>query len=60
MLYISPKLLADAGRMARLGKVRTGKSCLYLKRLADIDDRELEKLIEQSLAETNEVYPQAL
>ena len=59
VLYISPKLLADAGRTARLGKVRTGKSCLYVKRLADIDVRELEILVEQSLAETDKAYPQA-
>jgi hypothetical protein len=35
--------------MARLGKYRTGKSCLYLKRLSDVDAAVLEKLIAASV-----------
>ena len=35
--------------MQRLGKVKTGKSCIYIKRLSDIDMRVLEELIRQSL-----------
>jgi len=35
--------------MRRLGKVKTGKSCIYIKRLSDIDMRVLEELIRQSL-----------
>lgn len=35
--------------LARLGKHTIGKSCLYLKRLADIDLPTLETLIEQSV-----------
>jgi len=31
--------------LARLGKHRTGKSCLYLKRLSDVDARVLEEMI---------------
>lgn len=59
VLYITPELLADAAVMARLGKSRTGKSCLYLKRLSDIDIGRLEQLIAQSLARTNAAYPAA-
>lgn len=35
--------------MSRLGKYKTGKSCLYVKRLADIDQNVLEELITASL-----------
>ena len=35
--------------MKQLGKHKTGKSCLYIKRLADVDRRVLKKLIEKSV-----------
>ena len=35
--------------MARLGKHKTGKSCLYIKQLADVDETVLRKLIEGSV-----------
>lgn len=37
------------GVMARLGKYKTGKSCLYIKRLADVDETMLEDLIRKSV-----------
>jgi hypothetical protein len=36
--------------MERLGTYRTGKSCLYLKRLGDVDGDVLAELIEASVA----------
>jgi hypothetical protein len=38
--------------MERLGKFKTGKSCLYIKRLADVDLDVLEQLIQRSVART--------
>ena len=35
--------------MAALGKHKTGKSCLYIKRLADVDLTVLETLVESSV-----------
>jgi hypothetical protein len=35
--------------MARLGKYKTGKSCLYIKRLDDIDLDALRELIDESV-----------
>ena len=35
--------------MERLGKFKTGKSCLYVKRLSDIDLDVLDALIEDSI-----------
>lgn len=35
--------------LAKLGKHKIGKSCLYFKRLADVDTKELEALIAKSV-----------
>ena len=35
--------------MKKLGKYKTGKSCLYIKRLADVDEKILERLIDGSV-----------
>lgn len=37
--------------LSRLGKHKMGKSCLYFKRLADLDRSVLERLIVNSIAE---------
>ena len=42
--------------MAELGKHKTGKSCLYIKRLDDIDRNVLEKLIAESLKSFDKKY----
>jgi hypothetical protein len=36
--------------LSRLGKHSTGKSCLYIKKLEDVDQAVLKELIEESLA----------
>jgi hypothetical protein len=35
--------------MSKLGKHKTGKGCLYIKQLSDVDVKVLERLIERSL-----------
>lgn len=54
-------LLADAADreqlLARLGKHRVGKSCLYIRRLADVDLAVLEQLVRSSLQALRERYP---
>ena len=35
--------------MKKLGKYKTGKSCLYIKRLSDVDEAVLQKLIDESV-----------
>jgi len=37
--------------LAKLGKHKIGKSCLYLKRLADVDIKVLESLVARSVSE---------
>lgn len=48
-LYLMPGFEGRAELMGRLGKHKTGKSCLYLKKLADVDAGVLEELIECSV-----------
>jgi hypothetical protein len=42
--------------MARLGKHSTGKSCLYLKRLSDVDVDVLTELVSRSVAHMRSTY----
>ena len=44
--------------LARLGKHKTGKVCVYIRRLADIDLKVLEKLVAKSVADAKQRYPQ--
>lgn len=51
VVYLDPGLPGLAGLRARLGPHRMGKSCLYLKRLDDIDRGVLETMVRRSVAE---------
>jgi len=42
--------------MKKPGKYKTGKSCLYVKNLADIDRGMLRKLVETSVADMRQKY----
>jgi hypothetical protein len=46
--------------LARLGKHTTGKSCLYVKRLADIDLDVLREMLTRSVAFIRAKYPRAV
>ena len=48
-LYIMPGFARYNDLMASLGKHSTGKSCLYIKRLSDVDTNVLEKLVTESV-----------
>jgi hypothetical protein len=48
-LYIVPGFERYQGLMKKLGKYSTGKSCLYIKRLGDVDVEVLKQLITESL-----------
>jgi hypothetical protein len=50
-VYILPGYTPFPDLMARLGKVRHGKSCLYISRLADIDLGVLEDQVRAGLAD---------
>ena len=44
-LYIMMGFEKEAALMKKLGKHTTGKSCLYIKQLSDVDVKLLEELI---------------
>ena len=56
-IYIMPGYADFSAILARLGPHKTGKSCLYLKRLADVDFDVLEELVRAGYADMNERYP---
>jgi hypothetical protein len=58
VLYLGPGI-ENTDVMAKLGKHKAGKGCLYLKKLDDIDRRVLRTLIEQSVAIMRARYPGA-
>lgn len=45
VVYIMPGFSEFSILMRKLGKYKTGKSCLYLKKLDDVDETVLEELI---------------
>ncbi|MBK9010390.1 DUF1801 domain-containing protein [Novosphingobium sp.] len=54
--YCNRQAEADA-LFARLGKHKTGKSCLYINKLADVDLEVLEELVALSWQAMSEAYP---
>lgn len=54
--YLDRQPEADA-LLDRLGKYRNGKSCLYINKLADVDQEVLEELLALSWDVMNERYP---
>ena len=48
-LYIMPGFEPFPDLMKRLGKYKTGKSCLYIKKLADVDVGVLRELVTKSV-----------
>lgn len=48
-LYLMPGFEDQAELMGKLGKHKIGKSCLYLKTLADVDLDVLRELIQRSV-----------
>ena len=57
VLYLLPGYEGKEAQLAKLGKHRTGKSCLYIKKLADVDQAVLEDLTADALAWMDAKYP---
>jgi len=55
-LYLSSGFARYDELMQKLGKYKTGKSCLYVKKLEDIDREVLAELIRQSLQTMRDKY----
>lgn len=56
-LYLSSDFPEREGLLARLGKHTSGKACVYVKRLADVDGAVLKRLVGASLAATRARHP---
>jgi hypothetical protein len=54
VLYARSGAKGEEARLAGLGKYKTDKGCLYVKRLADIDVKKLEELVRASADHTRE------
>lgn len=55
-LYVIPGFKHFEPLMTKLGKYKTGKSCLYVKRLADVDEKVLKQLIVGSVKHMRKNY----
>ena len=55
VLYLGPGL-EDKKLLARLGKHKVGKGCLYINKLADIDRAVLKELVVKAVAEMRKRY----
>jgi len=51
--------IADKALVATLGKCKTGKGCLYIKKLADVDRDALRELVSKSVEQMRKRYPRA-
>lgn len=56
-VYILPGFERYAALMAKLGKYKTGKSCLYIKSMEDINLKVLGKLVGLSVEELRNDHP---
>ena len=57
VVYLVAEGKDQAKLLSKLGPHRMGKSCLHIKRLADLDLGVLEKLVAGSVAEVKRRYP---
>ena len=58
VVYIAESFEGREDLLAKLGRHRTGKVCVYIRRLTDVDPKVLERLVAGSVADTKRRYPQ--
>lgn len=51
VLYLAVDDFEQQERLSKLGKYKMGKACLYIRRLAEVDQKVLEQLVAGSMAE---------
>lgn len=56
-IYIMPGYQDFDEELSRLGKHKMGKSCLYIKRLSDVDQTVLKEIMQKGLDIMAETYP---
>ena len=58
-LYIMAGFAKYDELMSKLGKHKTGKSCLYIKRLADVDEQVLTRIVKAGWKDMERLYGKA-
>lgn len=56
-LYFSPDLPNREELLSRFGKFTTGKSCVYINKLADVDENVLKEFIQSDIEYVQNKYP---
>ncbi|MCB0044694.1 MAG: DUF1801 domain-containing protein [Caldilineaceae bacterium] len=56
-IYLMAESKDQPALLDALGKHKMGKSCLYVRRLADVDTQVLERLVTESVAAVQRLYP---
>lgn len=56
-LYLMPEANKREALLARLGKHKASKGCVYIKRLEDVDEKVLKEMINESLRHLKNLYP---
>ena len=56
VLYIMPGYRDMSDKLARLGRHKAGKSCLYINKLADVDMEVLREIVEDGFSYMKENY----
>ena len=57
VVYIAEEFESREELLQQLGKHKTGKVCVYIKRISDVDVGVLERLVKDSMAEMRGKYP---
>ena len=57
VVYTAPDFEGRDALLAKLGAHTTGKVCVYIRRLGDVDLKVLETLVSRSVADTKRRYP---
>ena len=56
-VYLNPEFENKDELLAKLGKHKMAKSCLYINKLADVDTKVLKQIIKASIAAVRAKYP---
>nr|WP_294934776.1 DUF1801 domain-containing protein [uncultured Flavobacterium sp.] len=57
VLYVATEFENRETLLSQLGKHKSSKACVYVKKLEDIDTKVLEKIIRNSMAHAAKLYP---
>lgn len=58
VLYVIPGYSDYSDLLDKLGKHKTGKSCLYFNKLDDIDRKVLKRIVEKGWSDMKKKYPE--